>query len=194
MKKLSTFFTIASGAFALVPGLTVLISNIGVPPNSSQALFGGIIEALGVVALMLLWLNKEWIRHTRLNTINRLIIYLTILFLISLFSYIFLYKYLVIGVHDSATVFFPLWATGELKDGIAQFGNRMELIEQWGKDDVVRVIESSSMIPLLITTLIMLFIYQLTFVSLTIAFGLLGIKGSDEAMEENDEDSNKNST
>jgi hypothetical protein len=52
------------------------------------------------------------------------------------------------------------------------------------------VIQSSSKAPLLVTTLLMLFIYQLAFLSLTFSFGLLGIKGS--SMEDSEETEVKN--
>lgn len=182
MKKISDFLSIASGVFAVVPGIAILTSNVGVPPNSSKELFGGVIEALGVFTLLMLWLNKNWIHDSTIKKVNKLSIISIIVFIVSLFGYIFLFSYLVVGVENSDSIFFPLWANGELKNGLNQFGSRNELINQWGRDDVYKVIQSSSNIPLLLTTLIMLFIYQLTFVSLTFSFGLLGIKsGNTEA-------------
>jgi hypothetical protein len=83
-----------------------------------------------------------------------------------------------VEVANSNAVFFPLWAEGELKNNLLKFGSRNELINQWGRDDVYKVIQSSSEVPLLITTLILLCIYQFIFISLTFAFGLLAIKSS----------------
>jgi hypothetical protein len=183
VKKISEFLSIASGVFAVVPGLAILTSNVGVPPNSSKALFGGVIEALGVFTLLMLWLNKNWILNLTIKRVNKLSFISIIVFIISLFGYIFLFSYLVVGVEKSESIFFPLWANGELETGLKQFGNRNELINQWGRDDVYKVIQSSSNVPLLLTTLIMLFLYQLTFVSLTFAFGLLGIKSSNYELD-----------
>lgn len=185
MKKVSNFLSVASGVFAVVPGIVILTSNVGVPPNSSKALFGGVIEALGVFTLMMLWLNRDWIKNSTLKKINRSAFISIIIFIVCLFTYIFLYNYLVLTVANSESLFFPLWSNGELNNGINRFGSRNELISQWGRDDVYKVIQSSSNVPLLVTTLIMLFLYQLTFVSLTFSFGLLEIKGSDE---ENDKE------
>jgi hypothetical protein len=173
-------FSLASGVFAVIPGITILLSDVGVPPNCSKALFGGIIEALGVLTLMLLWLNKNWINQSSVRKITRLSFAIIFVFVVSLFTYIFLYNYLVVEVANSKSIFFPLWTNGELRNNLVKFGSRNELINQWGRDDVYKVIQSSSHTPLLITTLIMLFIYQLTFLSLTFAFGLLGIKSSNE--------------
>jgi hypothetical protein len=180
MKKVSAFLSLASGVFAVIPGIAVLTSNVGVPPNSSKALFGGVIEAIGVLTLMLLWLNKSRVTKTTIKNINRLSFIAILVFVMSLFTYIFLYNYLVVEVENSDSVFFPLWTKGELKANILKFGSRDELINQWGRDDVYKVIQSSSEIPLLITTLIMLFNYMLTFLSLTFAFGMLAIKSIDK--------------
>jgi hypothetical protein len=179
VKRVSAFLSLASGVFAVIPGIAVLTSNVGVPPNSSKALFGGVIEAMGVLTLMLLWLNKSWISKNSIKSINKLSLVSVFVFVVSLFTYIFLYNYLVVGVENSDSLFFPLWSDGELKASILEFGSRDELINQWGRDDVYKVIQSSSVTPLLITTLIMLFNYLLTFLSLTFAFGLLAIKSMD---------------
>lgn len=184
MKKVSDIFSIASGVFAIVPGIAILTSNIGVPPNSSKALFGGVIEALGIFTLLILWLNKGWIKKLSVRRINKLSLTAIVVFLLCLFGYIFLYQYLVVETANSESLFFPLWPNGELKQGIEQFGSRNELITQWGRDDVYKVIQSSSHIQLLLTTLIMLFLYQMIFVSLTFAFGLLGIKNNSTETEE----------
>ena len=181
MKKLSRYFSAVSGIFAVLPGLAVLLSNIGVPPNSSKILFSGVIESLGVLTLMILLLNKEWIIRLSNRSINFISITTIGIFILALFSYIFLYNYLVVGTGISDPVFFPLWAQRELMEGIIQVGNRSELINEWGRDDVVKVIQASSQGSLLITTMIMLVIYQLIFVSLTFSFGILGIKGSEKS-------------
>ena len=178
MKKLSAFFSLASAVFAVVPGVAVLLSNVGVPPNASKNLFAATIEALGVITLMILWVNKEWIKQRSLATITKMSVFSIIIFIVSLFSYIFLYGYLVVEVPESEPLFFPLWAEGELKTNLAKLGSRGELVNQWGRDDVYKVIQNTSTTQLLITTLILLFIYQLLFVSLTLSFGLLGIKSN----------------
>jgi hypothetical protein len=180
MKRVSAFLSLASGVFAVIPGIAVLTSNVGVPPNSSKALFGGVIEAIGVLTLMILWLNKSWIKKNSIKNINKLSFISVLVFVISLFTYIFLFNYLVVEVENSDSVFFPLWSNGELEANILKFGSRNELINQWGRDDVYKVIQSSSETPLLITTLILLFNYLLTFLSLTFSFGILAIKSIDK--------------
>jgi hypothetical protein len=177
-KKLTSFFTIASGIFAVIPGITVLISNVGVPPGASSTLFAATIEALGVLMLLILWLNKKWINNLTMEKTTRLAIVGAIIFLVALFSYLFLFGYYVEDVPDSNALFFPFWPQGELKENLVSMGSRAELIRQWGRDDVYNVIQSSSKSALLMTTLIFLFVYQLIFLALTFSFGILGIKAN----------------
>lgn len=179
MNNLKTFFTTASGIFAVIPGLTILLTNVGVPPHSSRYLFAGVVEALGVLTLLILSLNKKRIRSFTNSEITKLCLFSTLIFLISLFTYLFIYWYLLVPVANSKPVFFPLWAEGELKEGLQLAGSKPALIERWGRDDVYKVIQQSSSTSLLITTLILLFLYQLIFVALTFSFGILGIKNAE---------------
>jgi hypothetical protein len=108
MKGLSSFFTAVSGVFAVIPGIAILITSIGVSPTASKALFGGIIESLGVLTLILLWVNKDAIKKMPIRGINRLALIAIGMFLLSLFTYIFFYGYLVEEVPDSEALYFPL--------------------------------------------------------------------------------------
>ncbi len=177
-KKLTSFFSIASGIFAVIPGITVLISNVGVPPGASSTLFAATIEALGVLMLLILWLNRNWIKKLSMQKATRLAIVGAVVFLIALFGYLFLFGYYVEDVPDSNALFFPIWPQGELKENLASMGSRTELIHQWGRDDVYAIIQSSSKSALLISTLTFLFVYQLIFLALTFSFGILGIKAN----------------
>lgn len=183
MKTLSNFFSLISAVFATIPGIAVLISNIGVPPDTSKTMFAGTIEALGVLTLLILWTNKKWIQESSIKSITRLAIYSTVLFMVSLFSYLFLYGYLVIEPVNSSPVFFPLFPMGELQEGLEKMGSKYELIQEWGRDDVYKIIQSSSKTTLMLTVLLLLFIYQLIFVSLTFAFGILGIKCKEDNLQ-----------
>ncbi len=183
MKSLTIFFTVASGAFAVIPGLAILVSNVGVPPNSSNALFSAIIEALGVLTLMILWLNKGNIRKRTEVNVTKLAIGGILVFIICLFCYLFLFAYLIEEVPNSNSLFFPLWAQGDLKQNLEIFGSRSELITQFGRDDVAKLIKDTSNTSLILTTIILLAIYQLIFVSLTYAFGMLAVKSTSDEDE-----------
>jgi len=176
MYGLSNFFKLIATTFATIPGLAVLLTNIGVPPDTSIALFAGTIEAIGILTLLIIWLKKKWIVEQPLNRIIRIGIFMAILFLISLFSYLFLFSYLVIEYPDSQPLLFPIYAQGELQAGLSKYGSPFELIHQWGRDDVYKTIQKSSNVAKNITVLCFLLIYQFIFVSLTGAFAILGLR------------------
>ncbi len=181
MNKLKSIFVTASGVFAIIPGLTVLVSNIGVPPNTSKYIFSGTLESLGIFTLLILWLNKDHFNKYSKRAITRIGITSILVFLFALATYIILFGYQVLDLPFQDSLFFPLWSDGKLKNGLETFGSKYELVRQWGRDEVFRQIQRSSSFALLATTIIFLFIYQLIFVSLTFCFGLLGIASSGEA-------------
>lgn len=164
--------------FATIPGLGVLLTNIGIPPDSSKYLFGGIIESFGVFTLLILRFNEDFFKSLSPKTINRLAMLSIIVFGLTLFFYLFLFNEYVVTYKDSKALFFPIWPQGELQQGLQDMGNRTNLIKEWGRDDVYTVIQSSSSSMLTYTMLLFLLIYQFIFVSLTFAFGILSMRVS----------------
>ena len=62
---MKNLFLTFSGIFGAIPGLAVIQSGLGVPPNYN-VLFGGFIEAFGVLTLLILWVNRNNIKkHTK---------------------------------------------------------------------------------------------------------------------------------
>src|SRR5664279_3951764 len=90
MNKIKSIFATAAGVFAIIPGLTVLVSNIGVPPNTSKFIFSGTLESLGIFTLLVLWLNKDHFNKYSKRAITRIGILSIFTFLISLAAYIVL--------------------------------------------------------------------------------------------------------
>ena len=178
MKGLGEIYKAASAVFGILPGIAILLTNLGVPPDTSKLLFAGVIEALGVLTLLILWTNKEKISAISPSHITQYALWAGGLFLISLFCYLFLSGQYVVPVPFSNPLLFPIWPRGELMEGLAQYGSRSALIQNWGADDVRRVIQSSSSASLQLTSLVFLFNYLVLFISLTFAFGILGIKNS----------------
>ncbi|WDF79946.1 hypothetical protein PQ469_07995 [Mucilaginibacter sp. KACC 22773] len=179
MNKWKTILKAGSGVFATIPGLGVLLSNIGVPPDSSKYLFCGIIESFGVFTLLILRFNSGYFKSLSVKTINLLAIVSIVTFGLTLFFYLFLFNQYVVGYKDSKPVFFPVWPQGELRQGLQETGSKANLIREWGRDDVRTVIQSSSSAMLNYSMLLFLLIYQLIFVSLTFAFGILSIRVSE---------------
>ena len=179
MNKLKTSLKAASGVFAIIPGLAVLATNIGVPPNCSKVMFFATIESFGIFTLMLLRLNQNALKLLSIKTINSLALTAMVMFGLALFGYMYLYSQYVVAVNGSSPLFFPAWPQGELQHGLATLGSKAALIKEWGRDDVFHVINSSSSLMLTYTTLLFLFVYQLIFVSLTFAFGSLALRVDD---------------
>jgi hypothetical protein len=176
MKKLKASLKAASGVFAIIPGLAVLATNIGVPPNCSRVMFFATIESFGIFTLMLLRLNQNTLKLLSIKAINAMALGAMAVFALSLFGYLYLYNEYVVDVNGSSPLFFPVWPRGELQHGLATIGSKAALIKEWGRDDVFQVINSSSSLMLTYTTLLFLFVYQLVFVSLTFAFGILALR------------------
>jgi hypothetical protein len=178
MNKIKSIFVTAAGIFAIIPGLTVLVSNIGVPPNTSRYIFSGTLESLGIFTLLILWLNKDHFNKYSKRTVTRIGVLSILVFLVALATYIVLFGYQVLEIPYQDSLFFPLWSSGKLKSGLETYGSKFELVRQWGRDEVFRQIQKSSSFALLTTTIIFLIIYQLIFVSLTFCFGVVGIVSS----------------
>lgn len=176
MKKISIIFTTISVLFGTLPGIGVLTTALMVPPQTSLSLFAATVEATGILTLLMLWTNRDWIRQATFKKINFLAIIGALTFLITLSSYLYFSYCQIVEVTGSTPIFFPFFPEGELKEGLDKYNSAYKLIQSWGKDDVYKVILSSSQISLAYTKVIFLFIYQLIFVSLTFSFGILGIK------------------
>lgn len=66
MEKL---FKWASSTFALLPGVAIIVTNLGTPPGISKVLLGGIIEACG--AFTLLTLNHRKVALSKIDQRKR---------------------------------------------------------------------------------------------------------------------------
>jgi len=171
MEKWKSSLKAASGFFAIIPGLAVIATNIGVPPGCSKLLFCAVIESFGIFTLLLLRYNQDTFNSFSAKRINILSILSIMVFASALFLYLFLFNQYVDN-STSKPLFFPIWPQGELKAGFDKLGSRASLIQEWGRDDVNTIIRSSSS-GISYTILFFLFLYQLFFVSLTFSFGLL---------------------
>ncbi len=173
--------------FGLIPGISVMISQLGVPPGVSSGLFGAVIETLGVATLLILILNRKWIKEMSIKKMNVLVGISLFLFLASFSLYLYLIGYVVIQLPNSDPLYRPFWPQGELKKSLESASSFEALTQLWGRDDMDRVIQETSKPALLTTTIILLSIYQLIFVSLTFVFGILTIKNSKASLLEIDD-------
>jgi|WetSurMetagenome_2_1015567.scaffolds.fasta_scaffold371903_1 hypothetical protein len=171
MKKL---FISASCVFGVIPGIAVIKSGLGAPPGY-DILFGGIIETLGALSILVLWLNKNRIIKIALHKKNKIVYILGILSFLFIINYLFIFNHCVIRDENRGTLYFPLWTSGELSEMIEKQGTRQNVIIKYGIDSVRDAINKMSDTALTFTTVILLFFYQLIFTSLTIVFGILGL-------------------
>ncbi len=173
MVKMKTFLIAVSSVFGSIPGLAILRSGLGTPPENA-ALFGGVIEAFGALSLALLWMNKDRLKKVTSYRITRVVISLAISTFVSIALYVLLFRLCVV-VHESrGTAYYPLWLSGEIADMVNAAGSRWEAIEHYGIAAVILAIDKMSSTAITVTTLVLLFVYQNIFTCLTLAFGLLG--------------------
>jgi hypothetical protein len=172
-------FKWASAGVALIPGLTIMLSNLGTPPGISGAFYGGLIEAIGALSLALLFLNKERIQKIPLPRINRLSIFFFLSFLILLLLYIFLFNIQVVyHPRYENSIFFPFWNSPMLQSLQNVAGSKYETIAMYGPQAVQDAIHSKPQL-LQITLAIFILLYTATFECLILCFGFPGFKSSE---------------
>lgn len=179
MSSLSNIYKWASASVALLPGLTVILTDLGTPPSISKVIYGGIIEACGAFTFLLLYLNRKKIAAITDARINRNSIILFVLFLISLLVYVVLFNSQVVYSSKYDTkLFFPFWYKEDLQYMVKQAGSKLNAISSYGPQAVADSIANSQ--PYLeITSLLFTLLYVSVFEYLVIGFGLPGFKASD---------------
>ena len=180
MKQL---FLAATAVFGVVPGLAIIGKGIGAPPEMNF-LFGGVVEAFGALALIILWVNKDKIVKLPTVKVTRWAVALGLLCFIFIVVYVIIYSYCVVKHEDSGTAYYPLWMTGDIAKMVEKAGSRQAAIDDYGIDAVKEKINKMSPFALSITSTVLLLIYQSVFTSLTIAFGLLGFHKKKSLMEQ----------
>jgi len=179
VKKL---FLAASAAFAAIPGLTVIASGLGTPPGTGyRLLFGGVIEAFGAFALLILWINRSKLRRVSKRKITRTAVMLAVFCFLFIAVYVFLFRHTVVE-HERGVAYYPLWVSGDIKTMVERAGSRESAIERYGIAAVRKSIDEMGAIPLAATSVLLLLVYQGIFTSLTIAFGLPGIHANQPLM------------
>jgi multisubunit Na+/H+ antiporter MnhB subunit len=166
----------ASSTFGLLPGICIMLTNIGLPPGLSNVLFGGIVEAAGALTLLLLAIRRKNIRAISGKRITRLSVLFFLCFLMSFFGYIFLYFSSI--VHNSVwdtTIYFPLWSTNDLRDAVERFGSRNDAITNYGPDAIRNMIMENPTL-LTVSKLLLAVLYLAIFESLTLSFGFAAMK------------------
>jgi hypothetical protein len=170
-------FLAAAGVFSSIPGLLVIASGLGTPPNYA-VLFGGVIEAFGVIAILVLWINKSRLKKIPSRRLSKIAITFALGCILLLFTYVYLFNQSVVTVDGRGTAYYPLYLNGEIAETVEAAGSRKAAIERYGIDEIVEQINAMPESYSTFTTVILLFTYQLVFTLLTITFGLLGFHKS----------------
>jgi len=171
MKKL---FLAASGAFAAIPGLAVILKGIGAPPGY-EYLFGGVIETFGSLSLIILWINRKKLRRRARSRITKAAIKLAVLSFACLVIYLWLFNWCVVTHPTHGTIYYPLWLSGHASEVVNAAGGRWKALAEYGNYALYKEIHQMPVYALIISTIVLLCVYQTIFTSLTIAFGLLGL-------------------
>lgn len=161
----------AAGAFSAIPGVAVMFRGIGTPPDS-KFLFGGVLEAFGALALLIIWLNRGNLARLSLAQLTRWIITLGFIAFAALLLYLVLHGHCVVTVTGRETVYFPLWTSGKIAAMVERAGSRPAALATYGYTEVENAIELMPGVVRPITTAILLTLYQGVFTPLTLAFGL----------------------
>ena len=170
MKKI---WQAAAGTFGLIPGLAVLRSGLGVPPEEGMKLiFGGTVEAFGVLSLVLVAVNGVWIRSLSKRTITVATTILAGFAFLLLLAYIGCYQYCVVTVEPRGTVYFPFWNSGDLAKMVSDAGGRDAAMVTYGRYAVYEAVKRMGQIPEIVTNAVLLILYTGVFTTLTWAFGL----------------------
>ena len=149
-------------------------SGLGVPPEKGYNLiFGGLIEAIGVVVLLILWINRGKLQKLTVRRVTRIVVGLIITLICFLLIYLSLFKFCVVTHDPRGTVYYPLWTTGEVTEMIEHTGGRWAAIDSYGRYAAYSGVEKMGPFPALLTTTTLLFLYLGIFTTLTLALGIL---------------------
>ena len=170
MKKILAGFAAISG---LIPGVAIIQSGLGVPPDKGYNLiFDGVVEALGVILLLILWINRGNLRELSVAKVTQAIVRLSIIFVCCLVVYLLLFKFCIVTHDPRGIIYYPLWTTGEVAEMIEAAGGRWAAIETYGRYAVYGEIEKMGPFPIFCTTAFLLILYLGIFTTLTLAFGI----------------------
>ena len=177
---MNKIFYTATALLGTIPGLTVLVANLGVPPGQ-KPLFGGVVEACGVFTLLTLWLYRKRLRQVAKFRMVRWTICSFLGFMVLLAVFLFMKdKCLIVSTKPHyakyGTVYFPLWLNGNLRKKVVNEGSRVAIVDKYGPQVIDEKIGKECSDARSITTIFLLAIFSGVFTLLTLAFGLFGFR------------------
>ena len=177
----------ASGLFAVIPGLTSLLSGIGTPPGEKD-LFGGLSMAVGVSVLLLFFINRQKIKNVPYRRFNYIaialiagavictLIYKPVLDYCSI-SYIEKVKEGGSTMEMATDFFFPIITDGQLQFMITKAGSRVEAANRFGPDAVSNALDKdNNPLYVALSRVLLVILYCFLSAALTSAFCLLSFR------------------
>jgi hypothetical protein len=178
---MKTLFAGLTASLLSLPGIAIMISGLGTPPGRS-VLFGGIMEAAGVLILALLLLNRKRIKQKSPGSITWLAAGCFLFFLFSLYAYWAQHEYCLVtstkqNYAEYGPVYYPLITNGQIEKDIETHGSRRAVVDRYGPRAVAEDLNKMPGIERarLTTDFILSISYQLVFSFLAGTFGLIGI-------------------
>ena len=157
-----------------------------------QVLFGALVETFGVLALLLLYVNREKLRNTSKGVITVIGIACGFIALACLVTYMALLPHCVLTsevVEEwNYPVYFPLWLTGEAQRVVDDAGGRQGALDDAGPGAIEPLLKKmpNSLVAYGITTTLFLLLFLGFFTSVTVAFGVPGFHLADVAEQAHD--------
>jgi hypothetical protein len=179
---MKNLFLAATGVLAVVPGLVTLQSGVGCPPGF-KVLFGGTVEAFGALMLVLLWANRQWLSRLTAGLVTGLAIGLAVFCFVCILLYTYWISDCVVEPQSAehkvyGPVYYPLCINGNVDELVKRAGSRTRALDRFGPQDIVNKLNEMPGIENArrLTTTLFLVLYLLIFTTLTLAFGLVGLR------------------
>jgi hypothetical protein len=173
----------------LVAGAFVLFPGKGVPPGHKY-IFGGITLVIGLIAAAAL--RSYLVQLTKLSSRKALTTGITLLLVATALgaSYAALFEYCVVSDPREFTIYYPMWASGELEQGIREKGNRRALTAAYGQGTLIRLVKQMPgyPLPIIATSGVLLILLQSSFLAITSACAIFSSRISTEISDLTDID------
>ena len=159
----------------------MLWHGLSAPPGY-QSIFGGVVEAIGVFAILILLANREKIQRFATKRVTRISLWMVTISLLCLLLYIAAYAHCVVTHPTHGSVVFPLWDSGHLKTLVFRAGgSRYAALDRYGEYAMYKAINEMPFypFPMVATVTLMLLSYQGIFTALALGFGMLGLRQPD---------------
>ncbi len=174
----------ASAAFGVMPGIGVILSEIGTPAGDAK-LFGGVTLAVGTLSIMALWIFEKQIRKVAPKRLLRWVVATAVLTFVSVCFYVGLFGQCVVkynvqndqGATLKGELFFPLFPGKELDELIETAHGRHDAIVMFTPGEVAAAISKAPMARSA-TWVFMLFLYQAVANFLVVSLGLAAIRAA----------------